>query len=111
MRDDWGGKIKKNTSDPLVINQEVFGGNFKGIISKLDYLQELGVTTIYLNPIGMANSSHKYDTADYMRVDPMFGTESDFKNLVQKAKEKGFHEMESALMHIGKIHNIIAEGE
>lgn len=89
LRNDWGGKIKKNTSDPLVINREVFGGNFKGIISKLDYLKDLGVTTIYLNPISMANSSHKYDTADYMRVDPMFGTEADFKNLVDKAKEKG----------------------
>ena len=89
FRDDWGGGIQKNTTDPLVINLEVFGGNFKGITSKLGYLEELGVTTIYLNPIGMANSSHKYDTADYMRVDPMFGTEADFKTLVDKAKEKG----------------------
>lgn len=88
-RKDWGGKIQKNTKDPLVINREVFGGNFQGVISKLDYLQELGVTTIYLNPISMANSSHKYDTADYMTVDPMFGTEKDFKELIEKAKEKG----------------------
>lgn len=89
LRDDWCGKIKKNTSDPLVINLEVFGGNINGIISKLDYLKELGVTTIYLNPISMANSGHKYDTADYMRVDDMFGTESDFKNFVELSKEKG----------------------
>lgn len=89
MRDDWCGDIQKNTKDPLVINREVFGGNFKGVMSKLDYLKELGVTTIYLNPIGMANSNHKYDTADYMRVDPMFGSESEFKELVDKAKEHG----------------------
>lgn len=89
LRDDWGGGIQKNTTDPLIINLEVFGGNFNGITSKLDYLEELGVTTIYLNPIGMANSSHKYDTADYMHVDSMFGTEEDFVNLVNKAKEKG----------------------
>lgn len=88
LRDDWGGGIQKNTTDPLVINEEVFGGNFQGVESKLDYLKNLGVTTIYLNPIGMANSSHKYDTADYMRVDPMFGSEADFKRLIDKAKEK-----------------------
>ena len=89
MRDDWGGAINKNTFDPLIVNLEVFGGNINGIISKLNYLQALGVTTIYLNPISLANSSHKYDTADYMRIDDMFGTEQDFKNLVNLAKEKG----------------------
>ncbi len=89
LRDDWGGGIKRNTSDPLIINLEVFGGNFNGITSKLDYLKDLGVTTLYLNPIGMANSSHKYDTADYMHVDSMFGTEQDFKTLVDKTKEHG----------------------
>ena len=89
LRDDWCGKIKKNTSDPLIINLEVFGGNINGIISKLDYLKDLGVTTIYLNPISMANSGHKYDTADYMKVDDMFGTEKDFKNLIDLSRERG----------------------
>lgn len=89
LRDDWGGGIKKNTTDPLIINLEVFGGNFKGIIKKLDYLKGLGVTTIYLNPISQANSSHKYDTADYKKVDDMFGTEQDFKDLIDKAQKKG----------------------
>lgn len=91
LRDDWGGGIKKNTSDPLIINLEVFGGNIKGIISKLDYLQTLGVTTLYLNPISLANSSHKYDTSDYMKIDDMFGTERDFKNLVELAKAYGMN--------------------
>lgn len=89
LRDDWGGKIQKNTTDPLIINLETFGGNLKGIISKLDYLEDLGVTTIYLNPISQANSNHKYDTSNYMQIDDMFGTENDFKQLVEKAKEKG----------------------
>lgn len=88
-RDDWGGKIQKNTTNPIVINQEVFGGNIKGIIARLDYLKELGVTTIYLNPISEANSNHKYDTSDYMKIDSMLGTETDFKNLVESAKERG----------------------
>lgn len=89
LRDDWGGAIKKNTENPLIINLEVFGGNFAGVESKLSFLKELGVTTIYFNPISMANSNHKYDTADYNHVDPMYGSDQDFANLVKKAKEKG----------------------
>lgn len=89
LRDDWGGAIKKNTTDPILINEEVFGGNFKGITSKLDYLKELGVTVIYMCPISEAYSNHKYDTSNYMKVDSMFGTEEDFKELTSKATEKG----------------------
>lgn len=88
LREDWGGKIKKNTDNPILINQEVFGGNILGLTSKLDYLQELGVTIIYLNPISEANSNHKYDTSDYMKIDPMFGTETEFKTLVEEAKKR-----------------------
>ncbi len=89
FRDDWGGGLQKNTTDPLIINLEVFGGNFAGLTSKLDYLQKLGITIIYLNPISMANSNHKYDTADYMRVDPMFGTEKEFELFISEAKQRG----------------------
>ena len=89
LREDWGGAIKKNTTNPILINEEVFGGNFKGITSKLDYLAELGVTVIYMCPISEAYSNHKYDTANYMNVDDMFGSEEDFKELIDKAKEKG----------------------
>lgn len=89
LRKDWGGKIQKNSTDPLVINREVFGGNFKGVLKKLDYLKGLGVTVLYFNPICMANSNHKYDTADYSLVDPMFGTNAEFKKLVDCAKQKG----------------------
>lgn len=88
-RDDWGGEITKNTTDPLIINREVFGGNFEGVISKLDYLQSLGVTVIYFNPICMANSNHKYDTANYMEIDPMFGDDETFQKLTREAKKRG----------------------
>jgi len=88
FRDDWGGGLQKNTTNPLIINLEVFGGNFAGLISKLDYLKKLGITIIYLNPISMANSNHKYDTADYMRVDPMFGTEKEFEFFINEAKQR-----------------------
>ena len=88
LRDDWGGEITKNSTSFKVINKECFGGNLKGIISKLEYLKSLNVSTIYLSPIFEANSYHKYDTADYNKIDSMFGSEQDFKQLINKAKEK-----------------------
>lgn len=88
LRDDWGGEITKNSQSFKVINKECFGGNLKGIISKLDYLKSLNVSTLYLSPIFEANSYHKYDTADYSKVDSMFGSEQDLKALIAKAKQK-----------------------
>lgn len=52
---------------------EHYGGDLQGIINKLDYLKELGVDVLYLNPIFVSPSNHKYDTADYDHVDPHFG--------------------------------------
>ena len=66
-----------------------FGGNLQGILKKLPYLKALGVGAIYLNPIFLASSNHKYDTADYLTIDPGFGTEEDFRNLCAQAKEMG----------------------
>lgn len=60
------------------------GGDLQGIINKLDYLQDLGVNGLYLCPIFTANASHKYDTVDYFNVDPHFGGNDRFKELVQK---------------------------
>ncbi len=68
-----------------ILNNDFYGGNLKGIISRLPYLKKLGVGVIYLNPIFMAFSNHRYDTADYKRIDPMLGTEEDFKELCSKA--------------------------
>ncbi|MBQ1902245.1 MAG: alpha-glycosidase [Lachnospiraceae bacterium] len=65
------------------------GGDLKGITEKLDYLDELGINAIYLTPIFKSKSNHKYDIEDYKTIDPMFGTLDDFKELVQKAHEKG----------------------
>ena len=84
--------------DPaLVINDkrgsnsanDFFGGNLKGIEEKLDYIRGMGVTVLYFNPIFEANSNHKYNTGDYMKIDPSFGTEQDFKELCAAAKKKG----------------------
>ena len=72
-----------------VLNNDFYGGNLNGIRAKLPYLQELGVGALYLNPIFMAFSSHRYDTADYKRIDPMLGTDEDFKTLCDEAHKLG----------------------
>jgi len=73
----------------IVKNNDFFGGNLKGIIKKLPYLSQLGVGIIYLNPIFESHSNHRYDTADYMKIDPLLGTNDDFKVLCNKADELG----------------------
>lgn len=72
-----------------ITNSDFFGGNLKGIEEKLDYLKDLGVKIIYLNPVFKAYSNHRYDTYDYKTVDPMLGTYDDFVNLCKSAKEVG----------------------
>lgn len=76
-------------SNGHVWNNDYFGGDFDGIISKLDYLKSLGVTCIYLNPIFESHENHRYNTANYRNADPMLGTNDDFKRLCDKAREKG----------------------
>lgn len=68
-----------------ILNNDFFGGNLMGIVQKLPYIKDMGVGIIYLNPIFMAYSNHRYDTADYKKIDPLLGTEEDFKFLCQEA--------------------------
>ncbi len=70
-------------------NNTFYGGTLYGVADKLDYISSLGVTAIYLSPIFHAASNHKYDTADYMTVDEMFGGEKALAELISKADEKG----------------------
>lgn len=72
-----------------ILNNDFFGGNFEGVISKLPYLRDLGVTAIYFNPIFEAYSNHRYDTGDYMKIDSMLGTEEDFRRLIAEADTYG----------------------
>lgn len=69
-------------------NNDYFGGDLKGVAEKLPYLADLGVNCIYLNPIFEANSNHRYDTADYEKIDPLLGSERDLRNLCKKAKDE-----------------------
>lgn len=72
-----------------VTNSDFFGGDLAGIREKLPYLKELGVTCIYLNPIFESHSNHRYDTADYSKIDPLLGTEKDFTELCESARALG----------------------
>lgn len=78
--EQFGGEYKSN---------DFFGGNLLGIIKKLPYLKDLGISVIYLNPIFKAYSNHKYDTGSYQEIDPMFGDEETFSRLCQEAKKLG----------------------
>ena len=90
QRKDWGGLPSFRPNERgKVLNNDFFGGNFKGIESKLPYLKELGVTVIYLNPIFEAASNHRYDTSDYMKIDPFLGTEQEFADLIKAAEKHG----------------------
>ncbi|HML38114.1 MAG TPA: glycoside hydrolase family 13 protein [Bacillota bacterium] len=90
LRDDWGGLPNDKPDEKGIIqNNDFFGGNLRGVMEKLEYLKELGVTVIYLNPIFEAYSNHRYDTGDYKKIDPLLGTEEDFRALCEKAKESG----------------------
>ena len=81
---DW-----RPTADGQVLNNDFFGGNFRGITEKMDYIASLGVGILYLNPISKSFSSHRYDTGDYKTPDPMLGTEADFADMCRAAHDRG----------------------
>jgi len=72
-----------------VLNNDFYGGNFKGITAKMGYIADMGATILYLNPISKSFSSHRYDTGDYKTPDPMLGTEADFTAMCQEAHRYG----------------------
>ncbi len=69
--------------------RDYMGGDLKGVDQQLEYLQALGVTAIYFNPIFDAGSNHSYDTQNYYKIDPYFGTQKDWDNLVKRANRLG----------------------
>ncbi len=85
-------------------NRDFFGGDLPGITGKLDYLKGLGVTTVYLNPIFEAASNHRYNTADYLAIDPMLGNEEDFQTLCREAHKRGMRILlDGVFNHTGSI--------
>ena len=86
----WGAQPEwRSNHQGEITNSDYFGGDLQGIIQKLDYLQSLGVTCIYLNPIFESHTNHRYDTADYTKVDPLLGTKEDFTCLCREANKRG----------------------
>ena len=91
INEDWYNGIPQYPEYPGadVDNNMFFGGDLCGVIEKLDYIKSLGVNCIYLSPIFEAYSNHKYDTADYMSIDSMFGDEEVLEKLIFEAKNRG----------------------
>lgn len=90
----WGG-------EPTPTN--FFGGDLQGVIDHLDHLSELGITAIYFTPIFVATTNHKYDTEDYMKIDPHFGDITTLKNLVGACHKRGIRVLLDAVFnHSGK---------
>ena len=86
---DWGDTpFWKEEQMNGIWNNDYFGGDLKGVKKKLSYIADLGVTCIYLNPVFESHSNHRYDTADYEKIDSLLGDENDLKNLCTVAKEK-----------------------
>ena len=80
-------------AEDAVTNNEHYGGTLRGIIEKLDYLADLNITGLYLNPVNVSPSVHKYDTSDYLKIDPAFGTAEDLCMLVKEAHARGMKVM------------------
>lgn len=90
LREDWGGQpVWRPDEQGKVRNNDYFGGDLKGIEERLDHLAALGVTCLYINPIFEAHSNHRYDTADYAKIDPLLGTLADFQSLCRAAAQLG----------------------
>ena len=86
-----------------VTNSEKYGGDLEGIRQKLPYLQDLGITGIYLNPVMEAETNHKYDTTDYTKIDPSFGDDESMRRLVSEAHDRGIRIMLDAVFnHCGR---------
>ena len=90
VHENWDEEVVwEPNAEGIVLNNDFYGGNFKGIMEKMDYIASLGTTILYLNPISKSFSSHRYDTGDYKTPDPMLGTLEDFRALCDSAHKRG----------------------
>ena len=89
--------IHKSWNEDIVIGPnenglwctDFYGGDLKGIMDKLDYIKRLGVSIIYLSPVVLSQSNHRYDAADFEQIDPYAGSKEDLKKLCDKAHNMG----------------------
>jgi glycosidase len=105
LHNNWNDKpFRPGSGDgsDAVYNNDFFGGDLAGIIDKLDYIKDVGANTIYMTPVFKAASNHKYDTADFHRIDPAFGSNADFERLTREAAQRGIRViLDTSLNHVG----------
>lgn len=100
---EWDEPVQANDS-------QLYGGDLYGIVERLDYLQSLGITGIYLTPIFLAPLCHKYATTDYMMIDPAFGNEEILAELIEKAHKRGIRIMlDIVFNHCGNTHDFFQD--
>ena len=92
-------------SDGEYRNDQYYGGNIKGIISKIPHIKSLGVTAIYLTPIFKGGSSNRYDTIDYEEIDEMVGTWEDQAELKSKANAVGIKVIQDVVFNHASSEN------
>ncbi|MGP8307789.1 maltodextrin glucosidase [Vibrio sp. YIC-376] len=98
----WGDDVGNHQNTGA---KEFFGGDLKGVEQKLDYLENLGVTALYFNPLFSAPSNHKYDTTDYFTIDPMFGSNEQFARLCDKIRAKEMKIVLDAVFNHTSVHH------
>ena len=105
VHQDWADEpVYRPDEHGEIRNRDFFGGDFRGVISKLDHLKDLGVETLYFNPIFEAAENHRYGTADYDRIDPMLGCNEDFSRLCDEAHKRGMRVMlDGVFNHTGFV--------
>jgi len=91
--------LRRWEDDKNISHRDFYGGDLKGITQKLPYLQELGITGIYMTPIFLSDTNHKYNTFDYDTIDPDFGTDEDLRDLVDTAHSLGIRVMLDAVFN------------
>ncbi|HEY4469461.1 MAG TPA: maltodextrin glucosidase [Klebsiella sp.] len=100
--------VRKEWDEPITdeaIGSTFYGGDLDGISEKLPYLKQLGVTALYLNPVFVAPSVHKYDTEDYRRVDPQFGGDAALLRLRHNTQKEGMRLiLDGVFNHSGDSH-------
>ncbi|WP_337867253.1 glycoside hydrolase family 13 protein [Meiothermus sp.] len=102
--------VRKEWDEPLSYGPgegpiQHYGGDLEGILEKLDYLQSLGIETIYLNPVLPSRSNHRYDGLDYLNVDPHLGGNEAFNKLVEAMHQRGMKlVLDGVFNHIGNTH-------
>lgn len=91
IHQSWEEEMQIGPDNEGIWNNDFYGGDLKGIIQKLDYIQALGVDILYLCPIVFSQSTHRYDASDFEEIDPYAGTKEDLKELCKEAHKRGMH--------------------